>query len=256
MATKYPIVLVHGIVMKDILFFRAFGRIEKVLKEEGNTVYVSKIDGFGTTKTNALALKEEILSLIEKEGCEKVNIIAHSKGGLDSKRMINEFQMEDKVASLTTLCTPHQGSPVASGILKLPKWMLLVVDFWLNFWYRIFGDKHPNALEVCRELALSEESAEELISDKVYCQSYSAVLEKSRDDFIMGIPLMFSRCWDDRESDGLVPSESSRFGSYRGRVEGSVSHTEIVDFMVKKKKRERIFAFYRELCKELEEKGM
>ena len=32
MATKYPIILVHGIVLKDVKFFKAFGRIENVLE--------------------------------------------------------------------------------------------------------------------------------------------------------------------------------------------------------------------------------
>ena len=50
MKTKYPIILVHGIVLKDWSFFKAFGRIEKVLKEEGYTVYTSNTDGFGTIK--------------------------------------------------------------------------------------------------------------------------------------------------------------------------------------------------------------
>ncbi len=33
-STRYPIVLVHGIVLKDIRFFKAFGRIEKELKKK------------------------------------------------------------------------------------------------------------------------------------------------------------------------------------------------------------------------------
>ncbi len=247
MATRYPIILVHGIVLKDFVFFRAFGRIEKILRESGQTVYTSRIDGFGTTETNARRLKEEIEKIISETGCEKVNIIAHSKGGLDSKRMIAEFGMEDKVGSLTTLCTPHAGSPIASGILKLPRWVLSIINFCLKFWYRIFGDREPDPLAVCKELALNESAAEELpaFSDKVYCQSFSVSLDRSRDDFIMGIPLAFSRIYEKKESDGLVSSDSAMFGNYRGAcVEGSVSHTEIVDFMPKKKKRKNIFILY------------
>ncbi len=259
MQAKYPIILVHGIVLKDFLFFRAFGRIEEILRAEGNVVYSSKIDGFGTIQNNAEQLKAEILHILSETGAEKINIIAHSKGGLDSKRMIKELDMEDKVASLTTLCTPHKGSPVASGILKLPKWMLAVINFWLNFWYRVFGDKNPNALQVCRELALSDDIEDVTVafSDKVYCQSFSTKLDRSRDDFIMGIPLMFSHFCEKRESDGLVSLESSIFENFRGRCieEASISHSEIVDFMPKKHKREKIFAFYTALCSELADMG-
>ncbi len=258
MAASYPIILVHGIVLKDFMFFRAFGRIADALRADGNTVYSSRIDGFGTTETNALQLKEEILKIISETGCEKVNIIAHSKGGLDSKRMIGELGMEDHVASLTTLCTPHKGSPIATNILRLPRWILGFIGFWLNLWYRIFGDKHPNALEVCRELALTDEVEAETVafSDKVYCQSYSTKLDRSRDDFIMGIPLMFSHYYEKAVSDGLVSEGSARFENYRGRcLELSVSHSEIVDFMPGKKKREKILAFYTSLAEELGEMG-
>ncbi len=258
MATKYPIILVHGIVLKDILFIRAFGRITDVLRNDGNTVYSSRIDGFGTTETNAAQLKEEILQILAETGTEKINIIAHSKGGLDSKRMIKELGMEDRVASLTTLCTPHKGSPIATNILRLPRWILAIINFWLNFWYRIFGDQHPNALAVCRELSLTEETEEETVafSDIVYCQSFSTKLERSRDDFIMGIPLMFSHHYEKRDSDGLVSRESSAFAHYRGHcVDISVSHSEIVDFLPKKHKREKIYIFYTNLCRELAEMG-
>ena len=34
MSCKYPIILAHGIILKDIKFFKAFGRIEKILKNK------------------------------------------------------------------------------------------------------------------------------------------------------------------------------------------------------------------------------
>ena len=69
----------------------------------------------------------------------------------------------------------------------------------------------------------------------------------------MGIPLMFSRFIEKgRITDGMVPRDSAIFGKYRGEcVDDSISHTEIVDFMVRGKKRDKIFAFYSSLCEEL-----
>ena len=60
-----------------------------------------------------------------------------------------------------------------------------------------------------------------------------------------------------RITDGLVPRDSAIFGKYRGDcVDGSISHTEIVDFMVRDKKRDKIFAFYSALCEELANAGL
>ena len=78
------------------------------LEKEGYKVYVADTDGFGSVENNAEQLKSFIERVLSETGAEKVNIIAHSKGGLDAKYMITKLYMEDKIASLTTLCTPHK----------------------------------------------------------------------------------------------------------------------------------------------------
>lgn len=259
MNTKYPIVLVHGIVIKDIFFIKSFGQIDRMLRIQGFDVYKSKIDGFGSIENNAAKLKEEIENILKEKNVEKVNIIAHSKGGLDSKYLIQNLGMEDKVASLTTLCTPHKGTPLASNILRFPRWMLKFVAFWINFWYRLFGDKKPDSLKVCEQLSEVEmiEEATLNFSTKVYCQSYSTKMKRSRDDFIMGIPLMFSKYWEkDKDFDGLVSEDSAKYGEYKGSaMDDSISHSEIIDFMVKKKKKDKIYAFYSSICEDLKNRG-
>ncbi|MDE6373161.1 MAG: hypothetical protein K2L72_01545 [Clostridia bacterium] len=255
---RYPIVLVHGVMLKDFKFLRAFGRIEKILRRAGHIVYTAKIDGFGTIESNAVQLKKYIDDVRIKEKAEKVNLIAHSKGGLDSRYMIENLEMGKRVASLTTLCTPHKGSQIASQLLRLPKSTTAFIAFWVNFWYKLFGDEKPNALQVCKQLQsieTNEDDAREFLSD-VYCQSYSATLNRSRDDFIMGIPLVFSKRFEKSSSDGLVTPSSSKFGDYKGDcLDGSVSHLQIVGYAAGKKKKEKIYAFYLQLCNELAQKG-
>ncbi|MDD6302410.1 MAG: hypothetical protein PUA56_03750 [Bacillales bacterium] len=261
METKYPIILVHGIAIKDLFFIKSFGQIDRILRIEGFKVYKSNVDSFGSIENNAEILKKEILEIMEKEKVDKVNIIAHSKGGLDSKYMIVKLQMSQYIASFTTLCTPHYGSPIATNILRLPRWILKFIAFWFNFWYRIFGDKNPDALKVCEQLAEVNSVEEEtfLVDSSIYCQSYSTKLNKSRDDFIMGIPLMFYHYFDKKnECDGLVSIGSSKFGEYKGNAfqdSESVSHSEIIDFMVKRKKKDKIYAFYSYICEDLKNRG-
>ena len=68
----------------------------------------------------------------------------------------------------------------------------------------------------------------------------------------------FSRFLEkDRVTDGMVPQDPAIFGNYRGDcIDDSVSHTEIVDFMVRDKKRDKVFAFYSALCEELVRAGL
>lgn len=258
MGTKYPIILVHGVILKDFKFFKAFGRIEKILKDEGYKVYTAPLDGLGTTETNAHQLDSFIKEVLEKEHVNKVNLIAHSKGGIDSKYFIENLNSNDVVATLTTLSTPFKGSAIASFILKFPNWMLKIIAWYLNLIYKIFGDKNPNALQVCKELQEVEDINKECltISSNIYCQSYTTTMKRKRDDFVMSIPLAFSKYFSDANTDGLVPESSAKIGEYKGKaIEDSISHSEIVDFMVKKKKKEKNYAFYKSLAKELQEKG-
>ena len=258
MQTKYPIVLAHGIAVREGRFFKAFGRIGKTLKDAGYVVYTANTDGFGSIENNAAQLKTQIEEILQKENTDKVNIIAHSKGGLDAKYMIEELGMACAVASLTTLCTPHKGSRMASWIYSRPRWVTRFLAFWINFWYRIFGDKHPDALTVCKQLQLSlDDEIEQLNAPNgVYCQSYSATMKRGRDDFLMSVPLYFSRRWEEDSSDGLVTAESAKYAEYRGDcIEESLSHTEMIDLSLKKKKRRKVYAFYLSLCRKLAERG-
>ena len=262
MKTKYPIVLVHGLAMKDTFFMKSFGRIDRILRIQGHTVYKSDVDAVGSVETNAAQLKNEIETILTETGAEKVNIIAHSKGGLDAKYMIERLGMGEKAASLTTLCTPHQGSPVASFVLKFPRFAVKYAAFWVNIFFRVFGDKHPDSFTACEELQRTESIAEETARPipNVFCQSFSATFRpgEKNADFMTRVPLLISRWMEKgRASDGMVPRDSAIFGTYRGDcLNGSLSHTEVVDFMVRDKKRDQIFAFYSALCEELVHAGL
>ncbi len=251
---QYPIVLVHGIVLKDVFFIRAFGRIGRALEEAGCTVFTADTDGFGTIETNAAQLKACILRVLEETGAEKVNLIAHSKGGLDAKYMLCRLGMGEKVASLTTLATPHRGAKIATWIFHLPKFLTKWIAFWVDLWYRLFRDKHPDSLAVCRQLQASPNAAIDglTVPANIYCQSYSTTLTRSRDDFIMGIPYLITRRLEQTPSDGLVSAQSAQFGNYRGDAFSQpISHSEVAGYSLKKKNRARVCAFYCDLAKEL-----
>lgn len=258
MATKYPIILVHGIAAKQLRVFNAFGRISHRLEDEGYHVYIADTDGFGTVETNAEQLKRYIGKILIESGAQKVNIIAHSKGGLDSKYMITELGMEDSVASLTTLCTPHKGSIIASKIWDLPSPVKKFIAFFIDGFYRLVcHDEHPNSLGACDQLRAVDESEETLqFSYKVYCQSYSTVIDNIRDCYIMALPMKLQKHYEIMESDGMVAEHSTKFGNYRGKcLDIPVSHVQIIDLFSKKSQKEQIYSFYKKLCKELSEMG-
>ena len=258
MSSKYPIILVHGIAAKQLRILNAFGQIGRELEKEGYKVYVADTDGFGSIESNAEQLKNFIEKVKAECGVDKVNIIAHSKGGLDSKYMITRLGMEDSVASLTTLCTPHKGSIIASKIWELPMPIKKIIGFFIDMFYCLFlGDNHPDSLRACQQLRSVDESEETLqFSYKVYCQSYSTSISDVKDCFVMGLPMKLQHHYEVMNNDGMVSEESAQFGCYRGScLDIPVSHVQIIDLFSKKSQKEKIYAFYKQVCRELCEMG-
>ncbi|MDE7348744.1 MAG: hypothetical protein K2N53_03695 [Clostridia bacterium] len=258
MASKFPIILVYGIFVKEMKYFKAFGKIEKVLKNAGYDVYTARTDSFGTVENNALQLKEQIEILLQKRRAEKVNVIAYSKGGLDARYLIEKLDMEKCVASLTTISAPHKGTRLATRFYSYPKCLLKPFTFCLNGLYKILGDKKPNSLEVLRSLQEipDEEYSNEVVCKSVYSQSYSLRMDKYGDDILLGIPFALMKKIDGSKCDGAVTHESSKWGEYKGHcTDTPMSHRQIIDFLVGKKKKQKIYEFYLSLCQDLADRG-
>lgn len=254
--TKYPVVLVHGMIIKDFKLYKAFRKIRDKLTEQGVKVYVTNQDGIGKIATNAQQLKDEIFEILKKENVDKVNLIAHSKGGLDCRYMISKLDMEDHIASLTTLSTPHLGSKMSKNILKLPKWIAKFASFWINLTYKIFKDKDPDIIGLAYDVTdehMKQFNKEVINSDKVYYQSYSSDVE-NKHLFIMLIPHKYSTYSEKDKTDGVVSVESSKWGDYKGDL-GNFDHGEMVGVYGNKKTLEEVSNFYLKVVSKLKEKG-
>ncbi len=255
--TKYPIVLVHGMMVKDFSFYPAFRHIADFLREQGLTVYVTNQDGVGTVAGNAQQLKEEILQILTKENCDKVNLIAHSKGGLDSRCMISHLDMEKHVASLTTLSTPHHGSGLSAKLLKMPGFLAKTVAFFIDLFYRVLRDQNPDTLTLAKELtaeAMEAFNASTPNAPAVYYQSYSSTSPRKK-AFLRYIPYEISRYCEQDDTDGMVSVTSSQWGDYRGSMEGQVDHFKMVGVYGTKKSLTGVGLFYLHIARHLKKMG-
>ena len=86
--TKYPLLLVHGVFFRDFDHFNYWGRIPAELEKNGATIYYGEHNSAAAVNDSALELEKRIKEIVQQTGCGKVNIIAHSKGGLDSRTAI------------------------------------------------------------------------------------------------------------------------------------------------------------------------
>ncbi len=261
METKYPIVLVHGVLLKNFGPLRAWGSIEKMLKKQGLSVFASNQDGFGTVENNAPQLKAYIERVLSVTSAEKVNIVAHSKGGLDTLYMIEHLGMKEKIASITFIATPHRGAPFANFLCALPGIVRAPVALAINLLWRLLRDKKPDSLAVGRFLRVTDADLVPLstpaVLDGIYLQSYSSTLRHGIDDPIMSIPLLVSRVTKHTPSDGMVPLASTAYAGEHGEYsEGSLSHSEIAGFMLKPWKKKKVHRFYVSVAEKLAARGL
>jgi triacylglycerol lipase len=230
--TKYPVVLVHGIARNDNnRHVNPWGRISNVLRDNGVRVYYGETDAWGTILSNAELLKTTINTLIEEKGYEKVNIIAHSKGGIDSRFCIWKYDLGDRVASLTTIATPHHGSEIADLVFNTRVIHRNFVKRMLGIIGRLYGDVNPNMYNVNSDLTtenMREFNAIITKDHRVYYQSIVVILRHYYDDPIF----FFSNDYIKNigyENDGLVSEKSASWGINVVELPGSISHEQIID---------------------------
>ncbi|KAF9562676.1 alpha/beta-hydrolase [Agrocybe pediades] len=115
---RYPIVLCHGLYGFDSrgplsfpsMRMHYWSNVLSILRGKvGADVIVTSVPGTGSITQRANKLDEQ---LRVRAGGRGVNFLAHSMGGLDCRHLISHIQPKEYVPlSLTSISTPHRGSP-------------------------------------------------------------------------------------------------------------------------------------------------
>ncbi len=114
------IVLVHGILgFREKFGVEYFRDIAEHLREKGLTVLVPELDPTQGIESRGNQLCDQINAGFANGSLRpnlKTHIIAHSMGGLDSRYVLSPAsgkRLSAPVHSLSTISTPHRGSPIA-----------------------------------------------------------------------------------------------------------------------------------------------
>ena len=261
--TKYPILLVHGVFFRDFKYFDYWGRIPNELINNGATCYYGKHSSAVSVEEAGKELANRIREIIEETGCEKVNIIAHSKGGLDCRYAISECGVEDCVASLVTINTPHKGCEFADYLFsKVPESVVNSIADKYNFTLKHLGDSDPDFIKATKNLTNSfcDELNKNLRkSDKVFYQSIGTKLIKSSAArFPLNMTSKFVHYFDG-DNDGLVGEKSFKYGDEYTYVvpkgKRGISHGDIIDLNRENIEGFDVREFYVNLVSKLKEKG-
>lgn len=111
---RHPVVLVHGMFGFDRIrvgrrVHEYFKGVPRRLAREGVDVHPVRVSPVAGVAVRAGQLAQRVEAMPAK----RVNLVAHSMGGLDARYAISRLGLSKRVASLTTIGTPHRGTPLA-----------------------------------------------------------------------------------------------------------------------------------------------
>ena len=238
--TKYPILMVHGVFFRDTKYLNYWGRIPQELIRNGAQIYYGNQQSAASVKDSGKELLERIRQIVKETGCEKVNIIAHSKGGLDSRYAISMLGGDEYVASLTTVNTPHRGCAFADDLLgKAPSFIKKFVAFNYNSTLKKLGDKSPDFIAAVSDLTQQRcLDLNNAVYDKpgVFYQSVGSVMRSKRSaKLVLRFTYRLVGKYSSAANDGLVDVESMKWGEsfelLQPQTKRGISHGDMIDLL-------------------------
>lgn len=261
--TKYPILLVHGVFFRDFKYFNYWGRIPAELEKNGATIFYGNQNSASSVADSGKELADRIRKICIDQGYGKVNIIAHSKGGLDSRMAISMYGCAPYVQSLTTINTPHRGCEFADYLLnKIPQSVQKGLDEMYNAALSKLGDKDPSFLDAVNDLTASscaQFNSQVFDAPSVYYQSVGSKLNKASGG---RFPLNYTNHLVghfDGPNDGLVGEKSFCWGSdfefitIKGKR--GISHGDVIDLNRENFKGFDVREYFVQLVSNLKKKG-
>ncbi|HET6582274.1 MAG TPA: alpha/beta fold hydrolase [Nannocystaceae bacterium] len=257
-ATQFPIILAHGFNTSTTNFWR-FNDVDVALAADGHVVRLGSVPPFDTPMVRAQFLADQVDDLLAETGATKVNLVCFSMGGIDCRFLVSPAGLDfgDKVASLTTISSPHRGSFVADVATKvLPGTdRSAAIDALATLYGKTFSDIADDshvvaALQSMSEAAMVDFNAAIVDADGVFYQSWAgfssvgglphpdanaesractgadgkvAMLrhpgtQDRMDALLVASAAMVAHGTELRPNDGVSSVESSKWGEFRGCI--------------------------------------
>jgi triacylglycerol lipase len=255
-ASSHAIVLAHG--FDGSLTNRwSFYQVADKLRADGHVVHAAQVSPYKGVPARAAELAGHVDAAQRecraKPGCDasKVHIIAHSMGGLDARYLISKLGYGDRVASLTTISTPHRGTAIADVLLKIiPDDLDKAVNAMASAWGRTFtgGDLADNSDLVAALSSISEQTTATSFNPEVQDDPRVTYVSWAGVSAVLGIPnpkdydacegkiqtrlgirdgmdatlvpaaAFVAHGTELRPNDGMVTVESAKWGTFMGCI--------------------------------------
>jgi triacylglycerol lipase len=259
--TKYPLLLCHG--------FGAIGSLVKpsplhdpcmLMREHGIIAFAPNIVPYASIETRAKNWVRVINTVTEKYQLDKVNVVAHSMGGLDMRHALAHLGIRDKVASLTTIASPHHGTFLADLVLKTPEILTEriseIVDWFGN---NVYPNEKSDAIGSVEQLTLGyvrdHFNPNTPDPEGLPIFSYGAAVGKGTNYSLNPIFKFQNTQIFEKEgvNDSFVSVESAKWGEYMGCV--NISHLNQINVQVSRENKPRYNALWTGVIKNLSDRG-
>jgi triacylglycerol lipase len=258
---KHPVLICHG--------YGGFSMLIKPspvhdscmrLRTYGIEAFAPNIVPFSTISVRAEQWADRITQLKQKYGYEKLNVIAHSMGGLDMRYAIARLRMAESVASLTTIATPHKGTSLADIVLTAPELLKDKLNELMNWLGEsILPGSKSNAAAAVEQLTpdyvQNEFNPNNPDQPGVAYFSLTAAVGKGTKEPLNPIYRLQNQLIYQREgmNDAFVTINSGLWGEHLGTK--PVSHLEQIDIQVSKERKPLVEEMWMEIVNNLKEKG-
>jgi triacylglycerol lipase len=234
-------VLVHGILGFDDTkglangLVKYWGGLDGYLRSQGAKVSTPASSAANSLQTRA----SQTISFLEgtssnpgwriANGCSKVYLIGHSQGGMVSRYMVKHLNYASKVVSVTSVNTPHRGSPVADIVLAvIPSWLQPFANVVLSTFAKlVYRDGRPqDVIAMGQSLTVSYGKTFNSNTPNVSGVKYFSYGSSMAWADLIQHPLMgltYPATWagglfygQGTSNDGIVPLSSQKWGTWKG----------------------------------------
>lgn len=254
---RYPVLLCHGYGGFSMLVTPSpLHNSCMRLRGFGVHAFAPNIVPYATIEIRAEQWAQVIQKLQARYGYKKINVVAHSMGGLDMRYAISKLGMADSVVSLTTIAAPHKGTSLAELVLTAPdaiKEKLGELADW--FGESIYPAQKSDAVaaveQLTREYVVNEFNPNVPDAESVFYFSYSAAVGKGTEEPLNPIYRLQNQLIYQHEgiNDSFVTAESARWGKHLKKL--NISHLEQIEIQVSKERKPKVEAFWMDLVMNL-----
>jgi triacylglycerol lipase len=224
------IILAHGILgFRKFLDVEYFNGVKEHLENSYPcNVLVTQVDPTAGVEERGKQLRQQIIDALKADHLSQgvpTHIIAHSMGGLDSRFILspsNPDNIAEYITSLTTIGTPHLGSPIADVLYpwangESPLVIAELVENWGQKFLNEFGISLDGLQDLTTQCSkVFDQNTTDHANVKYFWTAGIGRSGIAKTSALLLASYEYMKLNNGEENDGAVPISSARHGTEIG----------------------------------------